>query len=324
MAETWVPLSKSQVVLNGPGKASLGKNIIGDLNFLKEVTDLLGFTSSLFDNFGGDGSDGDRTDSSTASLAIGSGKQYEDWTIDAGTVMTLSGDAYGKVRVGVSGRLTIAGGLSTVGTGLVGGTPSGGAGTVLAGGVGCPTGGGGGGGGGSAGFSGQVGGYSQLLAQVISGGAAGTGASGSGPASNGAGFAAPAEVLKDLLHLRAGPGGGAGGFGNHAGGTFPAGGQGGSSGGVLVIECGELDFTGTIDVSGGAGNGGSAFLLAGGGGGGGGASGLLVILAKTIIANTGSVTANGGAAGAGGVGSSVSGGPGSAGGAGAYLIAEVS
>lgn len=324
MAEVWVALSKSQIVLNGPGKASWGKDVIGDLNYLYENLLALGYLNTMFDSFNGDGSDGDRTDSSTGSLAIGSGKQYEDWTIDSGVTVTLSGDSFGKARIGVSGRLTIVGGLSMIGQGIAGGASNSGDVALLRNGIGLATGGGGGSGAANSASASGRGGNSQVLAFPTTGAAAVTSASGT-TGTAGSAWSAPAEVLRDVLHLQAGPGGGGGGVGNHSGTPDGAGGAGGASGGCLVIECNELDFqgTGSINASGAAGSNGTAYLTVGGGGGGGGAGGIIIVLARTIIANAGSVTVSGGAGGTGASGSSFTGGTGGAGGAGVSLIAEI-
>lgn len=104
-----------------------------------------------------------------------------------------------------------------------------------------------------------------------------------------------------------GGGGGCGGGSNHSvsGGTW--GGTGG--GGVLYIECGELVFDGTMSCNGGNGMvtdyGPGYYQCAGGGGG------VLIVRAKKITTNTGTVTVNGGnATGIGSLDAAYSGGEG--------------
>lgn len=92
-----------------------------------------------------------------------------------------------------------------------------------------------------------------------------------------------------------GPGGGGGDI------------AGGDGGGSIILECaGALNITGTIDVSGTDGVSGTF------GGGGGGAGGMIVILYKTLTADSGTYTISGGAGGNGSGG----GDPGAGGGAG--------
>lgn len=98
-----------------------------------------------------------------------------------------------------------------------------------------------------------------------------------------------------------------------------AAGHGGRGGGALWMEClGALNFTGTINASGRAGDnatsGGSGNPDGAGGGGGGGGS--VVIIPTSITANSGTITTNGGSGGTGAV-------DGNAGGAGANGYSNV-
>ncbi|MGE0640393.1 MAG: hypothetical protein AB7P46_08950 [Thermoanaerobaculia bacterium] len=111
------------------------------------------------------------------------------------------------------------------------------------------------------------------------------------------------------LLLFPGASGGAGAVGA-GGGTS---GGGGNGGGVVYLECNELEFTGSIDVSGDGGTSGSGD--AGGGGGGGG--GVALIRYRTLIGTlTGTINLTGGPGGNGA-------GTGGAGGAGGFGFAGV-
>lgn len=92
-------------------------------------------------------------------------------------------------------------------------------------------------------------------------------------------------------------GGGTGGGGG--GGNSSGGGGGGSGAGVIVLACGTLAGTGTIEANGGAGHGitNGAGGYSGGGGGGGG----VIIIAFGTSTFTGTVEANGGIHGGGGI-----------------------
>ncbi len=89
----------------------------------------------------------------------------------------------------------------------------------------------------------------------------------------------------------AGAGGGSGGSGTPS----SLGGMGGRGGGVLYLECGELDFTGVLDGRGNPGEQSDGVNGAGGGGGGG----VVLVRTRKIVANTGLVLASGGAGGGG-------------------------
>jgi hypothetical protein len=104
-----------------------------------------------------------------------------------------------------------------------------------------------------------------------------------------------------------GSAGGRGGWNGHGVG----GGLGGNGGGPVILVCSSINFTGTIDASGG--NGAVAPISYTGGGGGGG-GGYVVFSAINYTANTGSINVNGGAGG--GCGSNTGCGAGAAGGAG--------
>lgn len=112
------------------------------------------------------------------------------------------------------------------------------------------------------------------------------------------------------LYISPGSGGG-GGAASDGGATDGDGGAGGRGGGALIIECaGDLNFTGTIDVSGD--NGSDAPDItganpAGGGGGGGGAAGMAVVIYNSATSTAGTINSAGGAGGAGGDATNTSG-----------------
>lgn len=121
------------------------------------------------------------------------------------------------------------------------------------------------------------------------------------------------QVQAGIIAVACGSGGGGGGGALADSGTQTSGAAGGPGGGSFIMHVGgALDFTGTIDVSGGDGSdaadalGGSQNAAAGGGGGGG-AAGMAVVVAGSITTNTGTVNAAGGAGGAGGDASVTSG-----------------
>jgi hypothetical protein len=86
------------------------------------------------------------------------------------------------------------------------------------------------------------------------------------------------------------PGGGSAG----APGGGPAGGLGGHGGGAIILVCNVINFTGTIDVSGGAGHPPGADNSGAGGGGGGG---YVILSANNYTANTGVIHVAGGPGG---------------------------
>ena len=132
-----------------------------------------------------------------------------------------------------------------------------------------------------------------------------------------------AYELSRGITLACGSGGGGGGAvtGNGSGGAITGtanGGAGGNGGGVLIIECGSINFTvsGGISVNGESGVAGGAISSSvgangyAGSGGGGGSAGMCVVLYKTAVAATGTISSAGGMGGAGGAASNVSGGSG--------------
>lgn len=148
--------------------------------------------------------------------------------------------------------------------------------------------GGGGGGGGGGTHAGNAGNNTQVIPNIpiVNGGAGGKAGGGNGQAGK------STTTVQYQMFLSNGsdwPGGGAiGGRGASSGG---AAGQGGAP---VIIVCNTINFTGTINVSGG--NGGNAPASNTGAGGGGG-GGYVVLAAKTYTADTGTIITNGGAGG---------------------------
>ncbi len=167
---------------------------------------------------------------------------------------------------------------------------------------------GGGGGGASSAAAGQSGLNSTLFgsggilsaAPGGSGGQAGAqGAAGSTPTTNTQRFIWNLGITLGVF------GGSAGGTGGSVGGGAASG---GSGGGAVVLVCGSIDFSGSIDVSGGAGATGSQ----GGGGGGGGGAGVVLMAASNYLGDSGAILLSGGSGGPGDSGAG-SGGMGGAG-----------
>jgi hypothetical protein len=104
-----------------------------------------------------------------------------------------------------------------------------------------------------------------------------------------------------------GAAGGQGGCNGHG----KCGGIGGNGGGPVILICGSINFTGTIDVSGG--NGAPAPINYTGAGGGGG-GGYVIFSALSYSANSGTINVNGG--NSGGCGANTGCGGGGAGGSG--------
>jgi len=278
----------------------------------------------LFGIFCGDGTDGDHTTAGNESWDA-TPKQYRNLTISTGHVVSPD-TGVGMILLGVTERLKIQGAIdvkgkadeivSTTGCGHYGG-------------------GGGGGGGGEAGGAGGADGdpgSTSAFKKTTPFGLGGLQGSGGG-AGGGAGTAGQdgtnwyetfSYLYRDRMFRRLwGQRGGNGGTGTGAGGAAGTGGKGGT---IVVIECNELELTATgiISAAGDDGTAGSAGTGSGGGGGGGGggAGGTALIFCKTVIDDSGTVSAAGGAGGAAGVAGGT-GGNGGAGGDGADGLAAI-
>ena len=250
--------------------------------------------------FAGDGSDGAlEVTSGTTNINLATVYQYSSINIASGATLSTTDSAnYGKPMIlKCSGDCTIAGTINLNGKGFVGGT-----------GAYAPTGNGAGhdntnlwGSGGTAGGSGAGAGSGAGGSSAIT-----TGTNGAGTAAGVGGKLIPA-LMRGRLRVFAGAGGGSGADAGAS--QNPAGGAGG--GALILIVGGDLNFTGTINVSGVAGT--NAAAVGAGGGGGG----TFLILYSTATATSGTKTVNGGS---GGTGTQAGG----AGGAGTYQIIPLS
>ena len=227
----------------------------------------------------GDGSEGDYSCSSTCAL---SGEHWvTSFTVPSGTTV-VNTTVNNPLIIRSTGVCTVAGTISN--------SPNtgGGAGVNFNG----DFGGAGGGGGGGASFALVQG--SGGLSTVGLGGLpianGGPGGSAGGPGGSG-NSVDPGQFHQILSGGSFWPiGGAAGGKGGYNGhGT--GGGNGGKGGGPVILICSSLNFTGTIDASGG--NGGPAPVVNAGGGGGGG-GGFVVFAALNYLANGGTINVNGG------------------------------
>ena len=272
------------------------------------------------------------------------GKQFTSMEIQAGaqvhaTTSGFSGPLAGQARLGVAGRLTIAGMLQGTAQGQPGGAVSGGTPASL-GRRGSPEGSSGGGGGSGSGVNlatGPGGSGGSQFSNIVQGGAGGASVSVLGlpiaglPGSPGWDHLDETSSVWWLgRHLmQSGLGGGAGGFGvdNNLG-PFPPGGAGGFGGLTFLIECGELELlaSGSILADGATGAAGTNGSNGAGGGGGGGSGGNIVIFTKSIVDSSGTLSAARGLGGPGGGGLGPFGQPGGAGavgGFGRFIIVKI-
>lgn len=267
--------------------------------------------ATLFGLFGGTGADGNRTVNAGENLGA-IRREYNNLTVGAAGVLNVD---QGWGFIAVKGVCTIAGSISADGVGEVGANgaliSSGENGPDATGRVSsktrvpqCASGGGGGGGagfnvsataggdGGGAQDSGGTGGISSaggsattytVNGKILAGGVSSTAGSGQTFTSN----------FQQLLTYRGAGGGGGGGGGavilTHAG-------NGGNGGGVLYIECNELNFTGALSARGNPGLAASPPDSQFGSGGGGG-GGVVLVRARKITTNSGTVSVAGGPGG---------------------------
>ena len=285
----------------------------------------IGVKLSLFDTFGGDGTDGavsitSNTNVSAIDDASRTGMiRATDFTLTSGDTLTVD---TGWLFLSVSGTCTIEGTIDADAQGEVGGAQNGdlsadgwvGADASLGGetivsergnqnikAISMALSGAGGGGGGNA------------LPQYGGGGGGANGRGGSG-ATGGATGPSGEFVTSRVIALTGGLGNnstsslgqgflsalayrGAGGGGGACGALGTPGGAGGDGGGVIYIECDTLVFTGVITADGEAGA--PGLNEAGNAGGGGGGGGIVLVRANTITTESGTVTCTGGAGGAG-------------------------
>jgi hypothetical protein len=214
---------------------------------------------------------------SSGNCSLGEEFWVSSFNVSAGATVFNSGG--GPITIRSTGACTIAGEIANTPNFPQAGGPG-------QDGLGDFGGGGGGGGGGAA--AGHSGFYSagDAYAEIVNGGAPGTAGGGNG----GAGYATVPPQYRQLI----------------SGGTFwpvggSIGGQGGSGGGVagqaggpVILVCESIDFTGTINVSGGAGAPAPANNTGAGGGGGGG---YVILSAESYVADAGTINVAGGPGG---------------------------
>ena len=227
----------------------------------------------------GDGSDG-AFNCTSGSCGVTSGEYwYSSVNISAGA--TAYPALYG-------GNLNVPWVIRSTGTCTIAGTLSASA-SATGGLSGANAGAGSGGGGGGGTAAGSAGSTNYPSGTV--GGSAGAGAGGAGGAGNPqSGNYAHTYAARGSLtgpSVTTALGGSAGGAGGSSGGA------GGKGGGVVVLDCATINFTGTIDVSGGAGGASTGNNIGGGGGGGGG----IVIMRSPNLTNSGTINLAGGAGG---------------------------
>ena len=204
---------------------------------------------------------------------------YSSFTVSAGaTAYTRAGN--GPTIIRSTGACTIAGTLANSPNTLPGSTGISGSGDF---------GGGGGGGGAGGSVNGQSGHTSSgnAFEPLVNGGIGGIAPGGSG----GAGVSSVFPQYHALLSSGSYWAGG-GSLGGNGGG--PLGTIGGNGGGVVILVCESINFTGTIDVSGGPGKP-SGGTNSGAGAGGGG--GYAILSADTYVVNSGVIKSGGGPGG---------------------------
>lgn len=265
-----------------------------------EASNLNNNFTKVDNKFGGDGSDGALSVASgTTTVDLGSAKyvvkNYTSINIASGATLTFSNPhSEGTIIVLKSqGDVTIEGSIDGVGFGAAGGAGSVGNTSGLGAGAGSN--------GNNAWFVFDSNIHYGLGGDTLDGGDGGV-------ALTNTIFYLKEENKKftKTLYIKCGDGGGGGQGGSNASGAGAGGtgGTGGAGGAGLIVECGgELDFSGTIDVSGADGeNGGNqtGTYASAGGGGGGGSAGMCVLLYNSVSINTGTITASGGDGGDGG------------------------
>lgn len=258
----------------------------------------LGFCQQGYGGDFGDGSDGAATLDGTATVAWASlaGSTYtmsRDCTLTSLTVNSGITLAPAGRRIWCAGPVTSAGTIAVPGNNATGATAGGVTGSLTIG--------GGVAGGAGATGNGVVGTSSNSAGQGSggAGGAGGTGTAGAGGTARSAltyFLKSPAVFLAGLANINGtvqSINGGSGGGGGGGDGTNSGGGGGGGGGNVAIMAWTVVN-TGTINVNGG--NGGNG---AGGnaGGGGGGAGGLVLIFSLVPWTNTGTATVAGGSGG---------------------------
>jgi hypothetical protein len=225
--------------------------------------------------FFGDGSAG-AFSCTSGTCILGDERWFSSFNVSAGATVATTGQN-GPIIIRSAGTCTVAGtmtdspnsgaGITITGSGDFGGSSGGGGGGAAAGHVGLST-------------------LADAGLVINAGGTAGAAGGGNGNPGNN-----PVQSQYRLL-LGGGTfwpvGGSKGGQGGSNGGA------GGWGGGPIILVCNTIDFTGTIDVSGGPG---AASPANNTGAGGGGGAGYVILSAVTYTANTGTINTAGGPGG---------------------------
>jgi hypothetical protein len=229
----------------------------------------------------GDGSDGDYSCTS-GKCTLGGEHWYSSFTVSAGaTVVTTAGN--NAIIIRSTGACNVAGTISnSVNTAGGGGINS----------QGGDFGGGGGGGGGGA-LSGKIGRISvgDGFLPIDDGGIGGAVVGGNGGTGETPNRGQYRMLISGGTFWPVGGSVGGQGGGNGSG---IGGGLGGNAGGPVILVCSSINFTGRIDVSGGAGAPAPANNTGAGGGGG---AGYVIFSAVNYTANSGSINLAGGPGG---------------------------
>jgi len=253
--------------------AKLG-GVTGSTNLTVSTATSNAVTAPDWLEFLGDGSEGAYSCSGSCNL------QGEHWFSSfevASGATVITSDVNNPIVIRSTGACTVEGSISNSPNNGAGGNTSG-HGDFGAG----------GGGGGAGAATGQVG-YDSVgdaSIEIVLGGQPGNAPGGNGNS----GDSPTIPQYRTLL------GGGTfwpvGGSGGGQGGS--SGGGGGAGGGAVILVCSSISFTGTVDVSGGAGGTSSANNTGAGGGGGGG---YVIFSAVSYPANTGIINISGGSGG---------------------------
>ena len=230
--------------------------------------------------FFGDGSDGALNVTSGTTTAAGE-HWYSSVNVSVGAILANNG-AYSLI-IRSTGTCTIAGTISgSVNTGSAAGNNS------LISGWGGGTSGGSGGG-----TAAGVAGIAMVIGSTSAASGGTAGAASGGSAGNGATVGSTSvKYLYSGYVPQAQPNAAGMVWGGMKGPTGGSGGGVGGNGGTgIVLACPTINFTGTVDVSGGAGTAAGNNNQGGGGGGGGG---VVIMAAETYSANTGTITLTGG------------------------------
>jgi hypothetical protein len=275
-------------VLRGDGAGGFTAATASDISKLATFTAVPPYLRYM-----GDGSDG----AINCSGNLSGIKYATTFTVASGNTCTAN-VLNNPLTVYATGACTIAGAINARG---------------IDGGVSLIADAGGAGGGGGGGAAAGVAGIGSQFVNGVAGVSAGTsGTLGGNPGGTGAALGVASQRIEWTLARGYFLGGGKGGQGGSSGGTGGNGGQG------VVLVCGSINFTGTIDVSGAPGGASTGNSIGAGGGGGGG---YVWLIGRDSVVSTGTITVAGGAGGS--CGAYTTCGAGGAGGAGWSKVVQM-